>query len=366
MTDHFLVALANCPAIGAKSVERLLAHFLTAEAAWHGDEDEIKTLGIGEERANGFLTFRRNTEPSGFVDILEKNEIRMITQADAEYPSLLKTISDAPFFLFLQGAPLKEPCISIVGSRDFSPYGKKCAQTFAKTLAANGISIISGLATGIDTISHQSAMEAGGHTVAVLGGGLLAYNGMDRENTAGKMRSSGSTLLTEFGLHSPFAKHHFPMRNRIIAGMSKITLVVEAALPSGSLLTADHALASGREVFAVPGPIDSKTSAGTNRLIKDGAMVATSPDDILLSLGISKRIYGDSIASEPKPPMVVKPPPELSGSLVLYACLAEGSLFADELSLKTKLTPSEVSQTLFELEVMGHVRNLGGTRYERV
>lgn len=363
MTDQFLVALANCPVIGARSLEKLFARFSSAQAIWEAPEVDFTDLSIPEERLNAFFMFRKGARPETYMALMEQHRIRLITKDDAEYPPLLKTIFDPPFILFLKGAPLKEQCVSIVGSRDLSDYGKAAARMFAHGLAANGVSIVSGLALGIDTIAHKGAMEAQGHTVAVLGGGLLAHNSMDRENLAERIPSAGGTVITEFGLHSPFIKFHFPMRNRIIAGMSRITLVVEAALPSGSLITAQAAIDAGREVFAVPGPIDSKTSAGTNNLIKNGAFVATCADDILLAFGIDPR--PTVLASQIAPPK--KTLPELPPFLALICKNLENEpLFADELSMKASSSSPEVSRALLELELMGLVRHLGGTRYERI
>jgi DNA processing protein len=366
MTDPFLVALANCPVFGSRSLEILFAHFSTAQAVWEAPEQEFLALDIPESRLADFFTFRQAARPDVYMASMEQHNIRLITKNDAEYPALLKTIFDPPYILFIRGEPLKEQCVSIVGSRDLSEYGKKTARQFAHGLAANGVSIVSGLALGIDTIAHKGAMEAKGHTAAVLGGGLLAHNSMDKENIAEKIIETGGTLIAEFGLHSPFLKFHFPMRNRIIAGVSRITLVIEASLPSGSLITATAAINDGREVFAVPGPIDSLTSAGTNNLIKDGAFVATSPDDILLAFGIATK---QKTAGTPmsQPVTLKKQLPELTPFLgSICAHLEHGSLFADEICLKTGSTPSNMSRALLELELMGVIRNLGGTRYERV
>jgi DNA processing protein len=362
MIDPFLVALANCPVFGSRSLEKLFAKFGTAQTIWEAPEHEFLGLDIPEHRLTGFFTFRKSARPDVYVKSMEQHGIRLITKDDAEYPALLKTIFDPPFVLFLKGAQLKEMCISIVGSRDLTDYGKTTASMFASELAVNGVSIVSGLALGIDTLAHKGAMAAGGHTTAVLGGGLLAHNSMDKENLAEKIPASGGTVITEFGLYSPFVKHHFPMRNRIIAGMSKITLVVEAALPSGSLITAQAAIDAGREVFAVPGPIHSPTSKGTNNLIKNGAFVATSPDDILLAFGIAERTINAASVPVPK-----KPLPELPPFLgTICANLEDGSLFSDELCLKTGSTAADMSRALLELELMGVVRSLGGTRYERI
>ncbi|MFA5946527.1 MAG: DNA-processing protein DprA [Patescibacteria group bacterium] len=366
MTDPFLVALANCPVFGSRTLEKLFAKFGTAQAIWAAPEHEFLELGIPESRLAGFFTFRQAARPDVYVKSMEQHGIRLITKDDTEYPALLKTIYDPPFALFIQGELMREQCVSIVGSRNLSEYGKKTARTFAYGLAAHGVSIVSGLALGIDTIAHKGAIEAKGHTTAVLGGGLLAHNSMDKENIAEKIIETGGTLVTEYGLHSPFLRFHFPMRNRIIAGMSRITLVVEAGLPSGSLLTAHAAINAGREVFAVPGPIDSLTSAGTNNLIKDGAFVATSPDDLLLAFGIATPRKTDG-APAPQPVALKKPLPELipfHRSICAY--LEHSSLFADELCLKTGSTASDMSRALLELELMGVVRSLGGTRYERV
>jgi len=364
MIDPFLAALVNCPVFGCRSLERLFAYFPSAQAIWEAPEVDFINIDIPENRLAAFFTFRKQAHPEAYIELMDRHQIRLITKDDAEYPSLLKTIFDPPFVLFLKGAPLKELCVSMVGSRRNTEYGRKIATRFATELAQRNISIISGLAEGIDTASYKGALEGKGHTVAVLGGGLLKYNSRDKELAAQEILSNNGTVISEFPLQGSYASYHFPMRNRIIAGMSKITIIVEAALPSGSLTTAKAAIEAGRDVFAVPGPIDSVTSAGTNNLIKEGAFVATDSQDILLALEMSSPISKSTNTHTPI--FIPKILPTLEPvPAKLYEHLEKGPLLADELTFKTGLSSPEVSCALLELELLGLVRHMGGTRYER-
>lgn len=358
--DAHLVALANCPVFGSRSLEKLFAHFGSAEVIWKADEEEFKSIDIPETRLQSFFTFRKKTEPEHFALLLQKHQIRVLTKESIEYPPLLKTIFDPPFVLFAQGATLKGPFVSIVGSRRFTEYGSTVCALFSRELAKAGANIVSGLASGIDTIAHKNALTVQGSTVAVLGGGLLAKNGMDTERLAEKMAEANGTVISEFGVFAPFIKYHFPMRNRIIAGMSEVTLVVEAAQPSGSLITAKAALEAGREVFAVPGPITSITSKGTNDLIKDGAMVATSPEEILLALNLS-----GSGATKNAPTKTRVLPPLGKIPLQIYQLLEGTVQFADEITTKSGVSAQEVSRALTELEILGLIENTGGRRYKQ-
>ncbi len=363
MTDPYLVALANCPVFGSRSLEKLFEKFSTAEAIWTAPEPDFLGLDLPESRLAGFFTFRKAAKIDAYTKEMGQHKIRLISKNDAEYPSLLKTIYDPPFVLFLRGAALREPAVAIVGSRKATDYGKKIATSFAKTLAQRGVSIVSGLAEGIDTCAYQGALDGSGHTVAILGGGLLQKSSREKEAAAQEILAKNGTVLSEFSLHSSFASFHFPMRNRIIAGMSRFSIIVEAALPSGSLITAKAALDAGREVFAVPGPIDSPTSNGTNNLIKDGAFVATSADDILLGLDITTTRQTATNTSPVMPARILPPLDPLPTAI--YTHLEKGALFADQLVIKTVSSPAEVSRSLLELELLGLVRSLGGTRYER-
>lgn len=215
--------------------------------------------------------------------MIDINDIKVIDIKDKEYPKLLKGIYDPPKRLYILGNIdiLDNPCIAIVGSRVASEYGKKAAKYFAYHLAKERFNIVSGLARGIDSYSHIGALDAYGKTIAVIGCGLDIVYPKENEKLEENIIKNGGTIISEYPLGTPPRKNHFPARNRIISGLSKGTIVVEAKEKSGSLITADFAIEQGREVFAVPGNINSINSLGTNCLIKDGAILINNYKDVL-------------------------------------------------------------------------------------
>ena len=212
------------------------------------------------------------------------NEIKKITIESEKYPKLLKQIYDPPKCLYIAGniEILNNLGIAIVGCRDATEYGKKAATYFSYNLAKQNINIVSGLAKGIDSYSHIGALKANGKTIAVIGSGLDIIYPKENEQLAKKIIQQGGTIISEYPLGMKPQKEHFPARNRIISGISQAVLVVEAREKSGSLITADFAMEQGKEVFAVPGNINSLNSVGTNNLIKDGAIPVSNYSDILI------------------------------------------------------------------------------------
>jgi DNA processing protein len=220
--------------------------------------------------------------------ICEKKDIQIITVQERNYPQLLFYIYNPPLVLYLRGKlDLKREFISIVGSRRATAYGKKVASDFSEYLAAHGFGIISGMAFGIDSVSHKGALKGRGYTLSVLGCGVDIPYPASNKNLYYKIIQNGGGIISEYPPGTPAMKHYFPQRNRIIAGLSRGVIIVEAAKRSGSLITANFALESGRDVFAVPGNIDSPNSLGTNNLLKQGAIIVTSPQDILEEWGLT-------------------------------------------------------------------------------
>lgn len=218
----------------------------------------------------------------GELEYMEREGIRAVSRGDAEYPGLLKEIHDPPPVLFVKGAFLPDDAdsVAIVGSRDASAYGLRMAERLAFDLALAGITVVSGMARGIDSAAHKGAMKAGGRTIAVMGSGFRHIYPSESGKLVQEISAQGA-VVTEFPSDVGPLKYNFPKRNRIISGLSKGVVVVEAAAKSGALITADFALEQGREVFAVPGMADSGMSGGSNRLIKDGAKLVTSAGDIM-------------------------------------------------------------------------------------
>jgi DNA processing protein len=289
---------------------------------------------------------------------LEKSGTRIITLWDEKrYPSALTTIYDPPALLYVLGQLPPEDCFAIVGARRASEAGRRLAREISAELASRDIVIVSGLARGIDGAAHRGALETG-WTVAVLGCGIDRIYPPENRWLFHRIAAEG-TIISEYPPGTPPLPGHFPGRNRIISGLSKGVLVVEAAAQSGSLLTADFAMEQGREVFAVPGPVHAAGSCGVNRLLKDGANLVTEPQDILDVLWPNSRPDGerqnqDRLASGLS-----------EKALSVYLALGSEPLHIDELAKKCSLTPMELSAILLHLELENGAEQLPGMRYIR-
>jgi DNA processing protein len=282
------------------------------------------------------------------------NDIRQISINDENYPKLLKEIKDPPKILYLRGEILfDDSFFAVVGTRRFSPYGKQVTLEIAGDLAEAGLTIVSGLAPGIDTFSHQAALERKKRTIAVLGTGLDEKSIYPKTNLklARKILETGGCLISEYPPETPGSKFTFPQRNRIISGLSLGVLVVEAKQKSGALITAQYAFEQKRKVFAIPGPIYSLNSKGCHYLIKKGAKLVEKANDILEELNLPQL----SILGLPKG--------ENKEENLILETLKEGALYIDKIIERTKLSAATVASTLAILEIKGKVKNLGGNIY---
>ncbi|TSC75238.1 MAG: DNA protecting protein [Parcubacteria group bacterium Gr01-1014_30] len=281
-------------------------------------------------------------------------EIKKVSIKDKNYPRALKKIRDAPKVLYYKGEiKPEENCFAVVGARKYSVYGKQTALGLAGDLADAGLTVVSGLAPGIDTFAHEAAVERGKRTIAVLGTGLDEKSLYPQSNLklAGKILETGGCLISEYPPGTRGTKFTFPQRNRIVSGLSLGVLVVEAKQKSGALITADCALVQKRKLFAIPGSIYSSNSKGSHSLIKKGAKLVDSANDVLKELKIPKIVKaGSAVGDNPKEHAVIN-------------ALLEESLYIDKIIEKTKLPASSVAATLAVLEIKGRVRNLGGNIY---
>jgi DNA processing protein len=282
-------------------------------------------------------------------------EIKKISIEDGNYPKRLKEIKDPPKILYCLGEiKSEEDCFAIVGARKCTNYGKEIASRIASDLAEAGLTIVSGFAPGIDTMAHRAAIERGKRTIAVLGTGIDEKSIYPKSNLKliDKILENGGAIISEFepGIHG--TKYTFPQRNKIISGLSLGILVVEAKMQSGALITANYAKEQGRKVFAVPGSIFSQASKGCHFLIKNGAKLVESAEDILMELGIRRLEVG-------RREVKGKTPEE---NLILEV-LKEGALDVEKIIEKTKLSPSKVASILSILEIEGKIKNLGGNIY---
>lgn len=347
----YWLAMASLPGIGPISHHR-----------WLQDHDPASLFSASDEELNrvGFtLKQQQSVRAVNWSHVLkelhacEKNQYEIITFKDIRYPPLLKEIPDAPIVLFVRGdaSLLKKPQIAIVGSRNPSIMGKELAEEFAFCLAKAGLIVTSGLALGIDAASHQGAIKSGGKTLAVFGNGLNSIYPPKHRQLAENIIENGA-LISEF-LPSEMPKAtNFPRRNRIISGLALGVLVVEAALKSGSLITARFANEQGREVFAIPGSIHNPLSKGCHELIRQGAKLIETAEDVLEELNF---LY--TFTKEAKTPNLIKLDVK---SKDLLQKIGYDATPMDVIILRSGLTASEVSSMLLSLEMLGYVRTVPG------
>jgi len=283
------------------------------------------------------------------------NDIATISINDAAYPPALKEIHNAPRVLYVRGTlPARDALsLAVVGTRTPSAYGKQITPGIVRELVRHGATIISGLALGIDGIAHEATLTSGGVTIAVLGAGVddTSIYPPSHKTLAKRILENGGALVSEYAPGTTPERFHFPERNRIIAGLSRGVLIIEAKEKSGALITATLALKENRDVFAVPGPITSEHSRGPNRLLREGAKAVLDAYDILEEYGIytAADTTNEQTLSE--------------SERAILKLLADGPRFADELSAATGCTPAELNTTLVALELEGHIINLGGGRF---
>jgi len=282
--------------------------------------------------------------------------MQKITINDKNYPELLKQIPNPPQELYFEGTLKKSEKypLAVVGTRKLSVYGRQLTEYFVKTLAKSGLTIISGLALGIDGLAHQTTLDASGRTIAVLGSGLNHIFPAVHKKLFQEIIQSGGVVISEYSPDTPAYKGNFLARNRIISGLSLGVLVIEAPEKSGALITAKEAIKQGRKIFVVPGRIYDKNSTGTNQLIKQGAQAVTNPQDILKALKIKSSFTEKQRTSN------------LSGQeKLLLKFLTENPIYIDELTKKTKMKTNEIVSFLTVMEINGIVKNLGAEKYIR-
>lgn len=343
------------PGIGPARVRMLLAHFGSLRDAWHAPSEELRAAGLDKRSLENLLLYRRRIDLDREMERLARAKVQVLTWEDPEYPQRLKQIANPPFVLYVRGSlvPEDEWAIAVVGTRRPTPYGREAARTIASELARQGITVVSGLALGIDTEAHQAALEAGGRTIAVLGSGFrYLYPARNRE-LARRIVAHGA-VVTEYALDVRPEPANFPPRNRIISGLALGVVVVEAGPTSGALITARFAAEQGREVFAVPGPIFNRSSLGPNLLIQEGAKLVTSVDDILEELQLTH------IAAHQEARTAL---PASGLEEQILACLQEAPLHVDEIVRRTQLETAQVMSTLTLMELKGLVRQVGPMEY---
>jgi len=359
MSDlKYWLAFSQFYKFGPAKYKRLRNYFPSMENAYKASQKDYLHAGIEEKIAEEFMIFKHQVEPDKLLENLYKEKLNALTIDDPAYPKLLKQIYDPPFILYYRG--LLEAfdgfTLAVVGARKYSTYGAQVTEKLIRELAFNKLTIVSGMALGIDTLAHTAAINAGGKTIAVIGSGLDQQNIYPSQNRylADKIQAHGGLILSEYPIGTMPLKHHFPQRNRIISGLSSATLVIEAAEKSGALITAFHALEQNREVFAVPGSIYSGTSEGTNRLISMGAKLVTSAKDIIETLNLA------DAASYIENKKVIA---DTNEEKLILDRLSYEAIHIDELKQLTKLDTSIINSTLTIMEMKGMVKNLGNMQY---
>lgn len=354
----FWVGFNLVKGIGAVRLRALMAHFGSAEAAWAASAADLRAAGLGPKVIEGLEKVRREVDLARVWSQIEKQNIHVLTWDDELYPSRLKEIEQPPPVLYVRGEWTAEDefAVAIVGTRRVTPYGRQITEELAAFLAGNGITVVSGLARGVDAVAHQAALRAGGRTVAVLGSGVDKIYPPEHRQLAEQMMKQGA-LVSDYAPGTPPEAANFPPRNRIISGLSMATVVVEAGETSGALITAEFAAEQGREVFAVPGSILAPQSKGTNKLIQQGAQPLLSVNDIMQALNLT-RVGAQKAARKALPADALE--------AQLLSALGEQPVHVDELRNQTGLPIEKVSATLTLMELKGMVRQVGGMNYVSV
>jgi DNA processing protein len=350
--------------VGVRAYERLRQRFGGVAAALRAPLDELAAVrGVGRDTAAAIHVVRRE-EAEAEVERAQALGARLILFGENGYPPALANIHDPPLALYVLGELRPtEKTVAIVGARRATPYGRRVAESLARGLAEAGLAVVSGLARGIDSAAHRGALAAGGRTIAVLGSGLLRPYPPEHEPLLRECAAQGA-VVTEFPLETPPFPYHFPRRNRIVSGLALGTCVVEAAERSGSLLTAEWALEQGKEVFAVPQRVDDPGARGVHRLLRDGAALVESADDILFALGLGWR------PREPAPAALAAGAEETPRGLSelegrVYSLLGAEPRPIDELIEEAALPASTVFATLTTLELKRVARGWPGRLYQR-
>lgn len=344
--------------IGAVRMQGLIAYFGDLESAWRASPMDLAGAGLGLKVIERVVQARDSVDLDKVWEKIEKQGIKILTWQDEAYPQRLKEIDQPPPVLYIRGDYLPDDlfAVAIVGTRRVTPYGRQITEELSSFLAANGLTVISGLARGVDAIAHQATLKAGGRTIGVLGSGVDKIYPPEHRGLAEQMMDQGA-IISDYAPGTPPEASNFPPRNRIISGLSLAVVVIEAGETSGALITAEFAAEQGREVFAVPGSILAPQSKGTNRLIQKGALPLLSVNDLMQALDIT-RVGKQKAARKimPSDPTEAK----------LLSVLGHEPLHVDEIRNQSELPIEKVSSALALMELKGMVRQVGGMNYVAV
>jgi len=353
----------NRAELAPRKVARLLQEFGSAEAILSAARDDLAR--VGGVSGKGFDRLAEGLRWDGWKAekrLLQRIDASVLALPDPGYPALLRAIYDPPPVLYVRGAlaPEDEFAVAIVGSRRATAYGRSVAHEIARDLARAGVTIVSGLARGVDVAAHRGALAAGGRTIAVLGCGIDRCYPPEHTSLRDQIAASGA-VLSEFPVETAPDKWRFPARNRVISGLCLGTVLIEAPSDSGAMITADFALEQGREVFAVPGNVDTFASQGCNRLIKEGAHLAETATDVLDALNLSTAALSEPLPEQPALPIPLSPESER-----VLALLGPQQKHVDALTVESSLPSGQVLSALLLLEMRGSARRLPGNYYVRI
>jgi DNA processing protein len=351
----FWVAFNAIQGIGSVRLQRLASFFPDLSTAWYATRAQLVASGLPERVCDGFISIRKQIDPDRILDEIEKKGIDILTLDDDLYPKRLREINNPPPVIYLKGEyiPTDEWAIAIVGTRKASSYGKQITHELAQFLASHDITVVSGMARGVDAVAHEAAMTAKGRTIAVLGCGVDVVYPPEHRALAQKIEDQG-VLMSDFYPGTPPESVNFPPRNRIISGLSLATIVIEAGQKSGALITAEYAAEQGRDVYALPGPIYAQQSKGTNQLIATGAIPLLDYNQLLDHLNIRQ----DAIFDKPRALV-----PENENEEKILQILNNDACMIDEIMQKTNLPVHVISATLSMMELKGFITQVEGAKY---
>lgn len=354
---RYWIGFNKVSGIGATRLRALLDHFGDLELAWQASAHDLHNAGLDQRSLENLLHARRELDLDREVERMQRARVQVLTWEDADYPRNLREIYNAPPVLFVRGKieKLDEWAVAVVGTRQASVYGKEAARMIGTGLAQAGVTVVSGLALGIDTVAHRTCLDAGGRTIAVLGCGVDTVYPPQNAHLAAEIVERGA-LLSEFALGTRPEARNFPPRNRIISGLTLGTVVVEADLGSGARITADFAAEQGRDVFAVPGNVFARGCRGTNRLIQEGAKLVQSVQDILEELNLTM---------VPQQMEMKELIPATDTEERLLRHISRDPIHIDEVRRRSGLPIAAVSSALAMLELKGLVRQIGPMSYVR-
>ncbi len=365
----YWIALKSVSGIGNLTFRALLDNFGSPSLIFNTPVSKLTGInGITKKMAVAINNFSEWDKVNQNFELLNKNKITVITYQDDDYPEKLKNIYDLPPFLYVRGSLMKDDInIAIVGSRRATTYGKYTTERISRELAQKGVTVVSGMARGIDSAAHRGALAARGRTIAVLGSGLDVIYPPENKILFAEIIENGA-VISEFPMGTPPIAANFPSRNRIISGMSYGVLVVEAGEKSGSLITARLALEQGREVFAVPGSVETPASRGTNRLIKEGAKLIENAEDILEEIipQLEKtKVLSERLTSENEVKLPAKETELTKIEKQVADFIFDKKIHVDDIIAQTNLSPADVLSTLMSLELKNLITQHPGKYFSR-